>query len=395
MNLPCEVVIMAGDDRFDRRTGRSEMLEAHELLNAAGRAGRAGMVSQGIVLLVPSKVITFEEVDDGRTNITNHCFELREAIFSKSDQCLNVNDPISMLLDQVNIGGSETPLVNYFYNRLPVRRSEDDRSTVEFLNKSFGRHKAIQEGTSNNYSQKVQRLIEVRGPRVNYTTTEIDWKIEVANKFGVNVLLIESFDSLIERNDFSDDFTIQELTNWIIPKLYVFKEEVFQVAQFDNFKKTQLKCFNVRTIDEIEQEHFENLSEIVQSWMNGGTFIEIENAMGTQLSRVNKCKKARLFLQRCVADLSYILGIFTNVLESKPTDENPAGAEISLNYQVASISMRYGFNKVEMIGLYLIFDDVMNRRAIHRLYDSIIEGEGFDEFDSIDSLISNLRLRYT
>jgi hypothetical protein len=42
MNLPSEVVIIAGDSRFDPAANRMEQLEAHELLNAAGRAGRAG-----------------------------------------------------------------------------------------------------------------------------------------------------------------------------------------------------------------------------------------------------------------------------------------------------------------------------------------------------------------
>jgi replicative superfamily II helicase len=48
MNLPSEVVIIAGDSRFNQDANRMERLEAHELLNAAGRAGRAGEVSQGI-----------------------------------------------------------------------------------------------------------------------------------------------------------------------------------------------------------------------------------------------------------------------------------------------------------------------------------------------------------
>ena len=60
MNLPSEVVIIAGDSRFNQDANRMERLEAHELLNAAGRAGRAGEVSQGFVLIVPSKVVDFE-----------------------------------------------------------------------------------------------------------------------------------------------------------------------------------------------------------------------------------------------------------------------------------------------------------------------------------------------
>jgi replicative superfamily II helicase len=55
MNLPSEVVIISGDSRFDPDADKMKKLEAHELLNAAGRAGRAGEGAQGFVLLVPSK----------------------------------------------------------------------------------------------------------------------------------------------------------------------------------------------------------------------------------------------------------------------------------------------------------------------------------------------------
>jgi len=36
-------------------------LEAHELLNAAGSARRAGEAAEGLVLLVPGQVIAYDE----------------------------------------------------------------------------------------------------------------------------------------------------------------------------------------------------------------------------------------------------------------------------------------------------------------------------------------------
>lgn len=47
MNLPAEIVIIAGDSRFDLKAEKMQALEAHEVLNAAGRAGRAGSVHRG------------------------------------------------------------------------------------------------------------------------------------------------------------------------------------------------------------------------------------------------------------------------------------------------------------------------------------------------------------
>ncbi|MDP3652721.1 MAG: DEAD/DEAH box helicase [Rhodoferax sp.] len=97
MNLPSEVVIIGGDSRFDPDADKMQKLEAHELLNAAGRAGRAGDGSYGFVLVVPSKVVHF---NNATNTIHNHWTDLK-AIFAQSDQCLSIDDPMTALLDQM------------------------------------------------------------------------------------------------------------------------------------------------------------------------------------------------------------------------------------------------------------------------------------------------------
>ena len=80
MNLPSEIVIISGDSRFDQEARSLERLEAHELLNAASSAGRAGKNSYGMVIVVPSKVTEF---DNSNNNIGKAWIEL-QAIFSKA-----------------------------------------------------------------------------------------------------------------------------------------------------------------------------------------------------------------------------------------------------------------------------------------------------------------------
>lgn len=124
MNLPSEVVIIAGDSRFDPNANRMARLEAHELLNAAGRAGRAGEVSQGFVLIVPSKVMDFES---STNQIHRHWSDLR-AIFSQSDQCLVIDDPFTALLDQIHASAATaSPAAQYLLSPPAGRRSDRRR----------------------------------------------------------------------------------------------------------------------------------------------------------------------------------------------------------------------------------------------------------------------------
>ena len=117
MNLPSELVIIAEDSRFDKESSRRETLKAQELLNAAGRAGRAGLNANGIVLVVPGKVVA---IDDDKTKpvIGSHWETLRE-IFGQSDQCLDIDDPLTAVLDRVHANvGSTGALERYCIVRL-------------------------------------------------------------------------------------------------------------------------------------------------------------------------------------------------------------------------------------------------------------------------------------
>lgn len=140
MNLPSEAVIISGDSRFDPQADKMQKLEAHELLNAAGRAGRAGEGAQGFVLLVPSKVIDF---DDQNNQINGHWMEL-QAIFEQADQCLVIDDPLKVVLDRIHDGVTQTGASAYLLSKLPlaVAGSEDDPAAL-LLNRSFSAYRAL------------------------------------------------------------------------------------------------------------------------------------------------------------------------------------------------------------------------------------------------------------
>ena len=92
INTPSELVIIAEDSRFNEDTGRRELLEPRELLNAAVRAGRAGRGTTGIVLVIPGEVVRF---DDREARIGRRWTRLRE-VFGQSDQCLTIDTAVPL-----------------------------------------------------------------------------------------------------------------------------------------------------------------------------------------------------------------------------------------------------------------------------------------------------------
>ena len=82
VNLPADVVIIAGYDRYDVNTGGRETLKAHEILNAAGRAGRAGFNSYGAVILIPNHVLAIQD-----NTIGKEWQKIKDGVFAGGDQC--------------------------------------------------------------------------------------------------------------------------------------------------------------------------------------------------------------------------------------------------------------------------------------------------------------------
>ena len=137
MNLPSEFVVIAEDSRFDQNSGHKELLEARELLNAAGRAGRAGKNATGVVVVIPGQVVGF---DDTESRIGNRWSSLQQ-IFGQTDQCLEIDDPLSAILDRIH-GQSHSPddLDRYVVSRLcPVIEEADSDAVVQdMIRRTFG-----------------------------------------------------------------------------------------------------------------------------------------------------------------------------------------------------------------------------------------------------------------
>jgi len=167
LNLPAQLAILAGDKRADTEKGGRESLEAHEILNAAARAGRAGHLANGLVLLIPEPIISFVK----NKPLDMKVVEKLQAVLPEDDHCVTVADPLEIVLDRVTQGQMTDPDVHYTINRMAVLRSADeaDEATHLFdLRKSLGAFAAKQKEETQEFDTKVEAL------RQAITSEEID-----------------------------------------------------------------------------------------------------------------------------------------------------------------------------------------------------------------------------
>lgn len=344
MNLPSQVVIIAGDSRFDAGANQLERLEAHELLNAAGRAGRAGENSYGFVLVIPSKVVHFNN-EDGL--IHNHWTEL-QGIFSQGDQCLAIEDPLEVILDQIHMAGNaEGDAAEYFLRRLPVGTSVDDLDAParELLSKTFNAYMRKKVGDAAWISSRTESALNARktlaGPQ-----EAIDWADRLGAKFGVEPATLRAFKQhfTVSPNDDSVVGWAGWLFDWLRTNAQLFPHLMRERGLETLFGKP----YRILT-DDYQRGIYAiaRLEPVLMMWIGGATLYDIECHFGTMPSKAKKCDNARDFVLRIVPDLAYLASL--PELIRKATDDS---SKASLSFSQLSGCIREGLDTVEKLALF-------------------------------------------
>jgi hypothetical protein len=292
MNLPAEAVIIAGDDRFDSGTNRMQQLAAHELLNSAGRAGRAGSCPQGIVIVVPGKLVG---VDWGEGTVGHRWMEL-QAAFSKSDQCLAIGDPIQLFLDQLGgegIAEGQEAEIQYFLFRLPS--SDSDKEIGELLRRSLGAYHARRTGREAAYDVLVENATRHRSELVAQAPT--DWHRTLGCSTGLSPNLIATLDASVAGLDPLPENVFGWLEWWI--RWLIANPELARTLHRAGDKAAPFDALLG------ESEGLARLHALLVDWMQGRTLRDLEIRLGTAQNKLGACQKARQFVLRVVPDVSF------------------------------------------------------------------------------------------
>lgn len=302
MNLPAEVVIIAGDQRFDPESDRMARLQPHEILNAAGRAGRAGKHANGIVLVVPSTVITF----DGANGHMSAAWDQLQSIFSQGDQCVTINDPLQPILDGLDSDESSV-LGDYFLRRIGSVVSDESLTVMrpdQVVNSSFA---AFRKRRSGDDAWAMERLAVVQ----SRADSEVpSWVTQVSASTGIASSTVQLVGNALADAP-SLDGSVLDWLDWYFDIL----------SQQPSVLKESLRAGSRALFKGAEAELDEwdiypgQIVEIVKKhlllWMAGSTLKEIQ-ASSTAAGIAPASPQfvaARKFVLRVVPDLEYLVGL--------------------------------------------------------------------------------------
>lgn len=309
VNLPADVVIIAGYDRYDVNTGGRETLKAHEILNAAGRAGRAGFNSYGAVILIPNHVLAIQD-----NTIGKEWQKIKDGVFAGGDQCFVIKDPIERMVGEVlNYGKA----VNRDEEILLYRLGDDEKNIKRKLSYSFGsylRRKENKEPLEND-SETLARLVQ--------SEEKDNFLQNVSVKYGVNMDSLSFIQKWVDAQTFDDlmgmrpvelvgaFFELTKTSDGILESLMA-NPTVVEVI------KGILQEENSLYIGDLD---IDKLKDLTIAYMEGKNFHDISELL-PQSTGNEHLKNVRRFVLSVIPSVSYAIGIFSKLLKRKADDEN-------------------------------------------------------------------------
>jgi superfamily II DNA/RNA helicase len=317
MNLPSDIVLIAGDSRWDDTQDKMQQLEAHELLNAAGRAGRAGESGQGFVLVVPSKVI---DLDDGANQIDEHWMSLR-GIFAQSDQCLKIDDPLTELLDRIHSGVGIGDNEEYLLSRLPAGSKDDpDGPARAMLGRSFAAYRKRIEGQTKWIESRIDAALALKAEQT--PEEDVPELANVAASAGLPVDIVASLARRIDKGKFEGNTIdcMAALFRWL-EKNPAF---VLQLLRPNDVEGLFGKAYKALPGPVAQARYaLPVLRALTGKWMAGEPLSELELAAGTPAAKLRTCEVARHFAVRVASDMAFVAGLPARILAArKNTDPN-------------------------------------------------------------------------
>lgn len=355
INLPADVVLIVGETRFDKVKQRNVPIDAHEILNAAGRAGRAGHVAQGMVLVVPNNIVPYRF--SPTQNTLGGSWRDLQTVFAQADQCLAAQDPVQLMLDLVQLGAANTD-VPYFLRRLPVDTAENPDRTATLLRRSLGAFLAQTAQEKAAFAKKLDAAIAARRAIGGEAT---DWRAEIASLAGVSLAFVQAIDATLALGEPPTD--LGSLLEWFFGWLKQHQALVpdalgYRLARHLENDEEQLPLFDALSLD------------ATRAWMNGESLRTITDLL-TQGAGGRRAKEGREFALRAIPEISFAIGIVAQV-QRRRIDDGLTEADMSLTLATAGLCVREGCPSPEVAALRMHFSgECRSRRELIALWQKI------------------------
>ena len=387
LNLPAHIAILASDMRADPEDGGREALAAHELLNAAARAGRAGHLANGVVLLIPEDILTFS---DGKP-LTGNAVGKLASILPEDDRCLDVYDPLQTILDRINTAETPDPDVEYALNRLStvVAPEGAEVTTVNrfAVDKSFAAFAAAKRNDQKTFNSQIAKLNE----RLANRSTEADDGVllELAAQSGAPIAVLKRLRARLAATVQSPPAAILDWISWIFS--WLEEDGDARLALLGREKGAILGAVGRKVDSNLSADAIKELHPGVNAWLAGKPLNDIERALGGDPQNKTECPRARRLITGLVPlGLTFIAGLVARAAQEFP--EFLSGAAVP-RYVIETLStaVRRGFDDPVKLAFSEVTKGLLSRVQYHHAFAARfpdgLSADGTDDYTALVALV--------
>lgn len=376
LNLPCEVVILAGTDRLDdddETTTFRKPLAPHEILNALGRAGRAGQAATGVAVVVPGTPVGF----DPATRDLDQSPDL-PVIFSDSDQCLPLADPLAALFDQIELAGVASPESDYLLRRLADGLVADGAAFEGLARRTLGFYRrAAASPVAAEVWLTARRTALVAALQARAEPPAQPWEETLAAKTGVSRRLITALAQAYPSAPHASPDALPWML-WLLDQLDPAQDDFDTVLRPESLDRVFGRALTTQA-DPVSRRQVAvaGLRLALAAWFAGATLLSLEATLAAFIAANErgvkrptgpdaKAKRGRRFAQRLAPDLGYLCGVLAQVA----TGVGGPGSEPSPMVAALPQLTRRGFASPYHLALSRNDQD-LSRVAVYALYDEL------------------------
>ncbi|MDI4648778.1 DEAD/DEAH box helicase [Cohnella hashimotonis] len=373
LNLPSVAVIIAGESVGDRRetgTLENEKRSKATILNAIGRAGRAGFSNQSLSIIVPDKPIFLRGKEDWEAVLR------RLEVLGEHDATIRVESPLEAFLDRV-IDQSFDPSI----------ASNTELLMVSYLSDVEG-HPDMKQGILNNtfaaYRKRniiSQSILEQAGKYVEEIKQSFieeneapNWTIGVARKAGVDFFttlrFYQSMNNIVIDLDKATEYSIDDWLRFFIlcmkeipPKYLVDLFPEYVSSRETAINQIQRFVAENSHEDSLEWERppeweflWEQFCYLIMQYMDGATLKELiitlledESLNDSSRSAGKPIPTILSVINGPIAKLSLFAGLFVAILEEKFSSE---GISLPWNLSALPLAIKNGCNDYSSLCWY-------------------------------------------
>jgi hypothetical protein len=366
LNLPAQLAVLAGDKRAAKEGGRED-LEAHEILNAAARAGRAGHLANGVVLLVPEPIIAF-----GRgKSLGREVVEKLRAVLPGDDRCVEISDPLEVVLDRLMKGQTLDPDVRYTINRMALARESDGSeppASMFSVDRSLAAYAAKQSAREKEFDEKVKTLKLAIENELMFETDESVFVL--ASKSGLPAGVLVRLKERISKKAGKLPTTIAGWIEWTFE--WLRNDDDARRLLLEDVARAARAATGSRRNGEVGADTLNTLLPGIKEWISGKPIVDIEIALGGNPHKASDtrriCPRARELVGTVIPrTLSFILSIVSYVV----TELAPFDAQEGLSRELVEslgTAVRLGYDSVEKLTFAMQNATLLGRVQAHRAW---------------------------